>query len=52
VETLHGRERQVLLARAAGKSTREAAQDLSISVKAAEGAFTRGRARLIAQCQV
>ncbi len=51
VETLQGRERQVLLARAAGKSTREAAQDLAISVKAAEGAFTRGRARLIAQCQ-
>jgi RNA polymerase sigma-70 factor (ECF subfamily) len=52
VETLRGRERQVLLARAAGKSTREAAADLAISVKAAEGAFTRGRARLIALCQV
>lgn len=51
VHTLNGRERQVLLARAAGMSTREAAADLSISVKAAEGAFTRGRARLIALCQ-
>lgn len=46
LSTLRGRERQVLAARAAGRSTRQAAADLSISVKAAEGAFTRGRARL------
>ncbi|WP_163551473.1 sigma-70 family RNA polymerase sigma factor [Candidatus Frankia alpina] len=45
--TLRGRERQVIMARAAGMSTREAAADLEISLKAAEGAFTRGRARLI-----
>ncbi|WP_462187613.1 MULTISPECIES: RNA polymerase sigma factor [unclassified Frankia] len=44
---LQGREREVIMARAAGKSTREAAVDLEISLKAAEGAFTRGRARLI-----
>lgn len=48
---LRGRERQIMLARAAGRTTREAARDLSISVKAAEGAFTRGRARLIASCR-
>jgi RNA polymerase sigma-70 factor (ECF subfamily) len=49
--TLRGRERQVLTARAAGRSTRQAAADLSISVKAAEGAFTRGRARLAELCR-
>ena len=49
--TLRGRERQVLAARAAGRSTRQAAADLSISVKAAEGAFTRGRARLVELCR-
>lgn len=48
---LRGRERQVMLARAAGRSTRQAADDLAISIKAAEGAFTRGRARLLAACQ-
>jgi RNA polymerase sigma-70 factor (ECF subfamily) len=44
--TLAGREREVLLARAHGLSTMEAAQALGITLKAAESAFTRGRNRL------
>jgi RNA polymerase sigma factor (sigma-70 family) len=43
---LRGRERQVMLARAEGMSITQAADHLRISVKAAESAFTRGRARL------
>jgi len=43
---LPDRERQVMLARASGMSTAEAAVRFRISAKAAEGAFTRGRARL------
>jgi len=46
IEHLPGRERQVLLARASGLRTTEAASRFQISTKAAEGAFTRGRARL------
>jgi RNA polymerase sigma-70 factor (ECF subfamily) len=46
VEQLEGRERQVILARAGGMGTVEAAQQLGISVKSAESAFTRARARL------
>jgi len=46
IEHLPGRERQILLARASGLRTTEAASRLQISTKAAEGAFTRGRARL------
>ena len=43
---LQGRARHVVLARAAGLSVAAAAGELGISVKAAESAFTRGRARL------
>lgn len=46
VQRLEGREREVILARIEGTSTREAAGRLGISTKAAEGAFTRARARL------
>lgn len=46
VQRLAGRERDIVLARIEGTSTREAAGHLGISVKAAEGAFTRARARL------
>jgi len=46
LQLLPGRERQVMLARASGLSTAEAAEKFQISAKAAEGAFTRGRARL------
>ncbi|WP_424217651.1 RNA polymerase sigma factor (plasmid) [Streptomyces sp. BI20] len=46
VQRLDGREREVVLARIEGAGTREAAGRLGISVKAAEGAFTRARARL------
>ncbi|KAA0942506.1 sigma-70 family RNA polymerase sigma factor [Streptomyces apricus] len=46
VDRLAGRERDIVLARIEGTSTREAADRLGISVKAAEGAFTRARARL------
>ncbi|MGW6568389.1 RNA polymerase sigma factor [Streptomyces sp. NPDC054975] len=46
VQRLGGRERDVVLARIEGTSTREAADHLGISIKAAEGAFTRARARL------
>lgn len=42
VHLLRGRERQVVLARAHGISTLEFARMHQISVKAAEGAFTRG----------
>lgn len=41
-------ERAVLSARADGLSTRDAAQRLGISQKAAESAFTRGRAKMLA----
>ncbi|MDT0380555.1 sigma-70 family RNA polymerase sigma factor [Streptomyces sp. DSM 42041] len=47
---LRGREQQVMLARARGISTAEFARIHQISVKAAEGAFTRGRARLRMAC--
>ncbi|WNI17986.1 RNA polymerase sigma factor [Actinacidiphila sp. ITFR-21] len=40
------RERQVMLARADGMSTAEAAQALNITHKSAESAFTRARSRL------
>ncbi|MEU6731884.1 RNA polymerase sigma factor [Streptomyces physcomitrii] len=46
VQRLEGQEREVILARIEGTSTREAAGRLGISIKAAEGAFTRARARL------
>jgi RNA polymerase sigma-70 factor (ECF subfamily) len=46
VKQLPHRERQVMLARASGLSTAEAAVRHNISVKAAESAFTRGRSRL------
>ncbi len=42
------REREVLRARAEGYSVRETAARLRISVKAAESAFTRGRAKMAA----
>ncbi len=48
--SLRGREQQVILARADGISTAEFARMHEISVKAAEGAFTRGRARLRMVC--
>jgi RNA polymerase sigma factor (sigma-70 family) len=51
VDRLPGRERQVVLARAAGLSTAEVAQRLDIPAKTAEGAFTRGRARLRRMCE-
>jgi len=44
---LPSRERQVMLARADGLSTAEAARLHNITVKAAESAFTRGRSRLL-----
>ncbi|WP_030266127.1 RNA polymerase sigma factor [Streptomyces violens] len=50
VRQLHGREQEVILARAAGISTAEFARRHNISIKAAEGAFTRGRARLRMAC--
>ncbi|MDX3451833.1 sigma-70 family RNA polymerase sigma factor [Streptomyces sp. ME02-8801-2C] len=50
VQQLRGRERQVMLARADGISTMEFARMHRISLKAAEGAFTRGRARLRLVC--
>ncbi|MFF4396509.1 RNA polymerase sigma factor [Streptomyces sp. NPDC001480] len=50
VHQLRGRERQVILARADGISVAEFARINQISVKAAEGAFTRGRARLRHMC--
>ncbi|MQY22617.1 RNA polymerase sigma factor [Nocardia macrotermitis] len=46
VERLGTREREVLLARASGLSTAEAACELAISHKSAESAFTRARRRL------
>lgn len=51
VELLPGRERQVMLARVAGMSTAEVAASLAIPAKTAEGAFTRGRARLRRLCE-
>ncbi len=50
VRSLRGREQEVILARADGISTAEFARIHKISVKAAEGAFTRGRARLRMAC--
>ncbi|MEV6960601.1 sigma-70 family RNA polymerase sigma factor [Streptomyces sp. NPDC051207] len=50
VRHLRGREQEVILARAAGISTAEFARLNNISVKAAEAAFTRGRARLKSAC--
>ena len=50
VQQLRGRERQVMLARADGISTMEFARMHQISLEAAEGAFTRGRARLRLVC--
>lgn len=50
VGQLRGREQEVILARAAGISTAEFARRHNISIKAAEGAFTRGRARLRSAC--
>lgn len=44
---LSSRERMVLLARADGLSTAEAAQHYGITLKSAESAFTRARARLL-----
>jgi RNA polymerase sigma-70 factor (ECF subfamily) len=46
VQRLSGREREVALVRIEGTTTREAADLLGISIKAAEGAWTRARARL------
>jgi RNA polymerase sigma-70 factor (ECF subfamily) len=46
VAALGPRERQVMLARAAGLTTREAAGALGISRKSAESAFTRARGHL------
>ncbi|MFF9105191.1 RNA polymerase sigma factor [Streptomyces rubrogriseus] len=46
VRTLEGRQREVLLARAAGVSVSAFARQHGISVKSAEAHFTRGRARL------
>ncbi|XKK60377.1 sigma-70 family RNA polymerase sigma factor [Streptomyces sp. ARC32] len=50
VQHLRGREQEVILARAKGISTAEFARMHNISVKAAEAAFTRGRARLKSAC--
>lgn len=50
VHHLRGREQEIILARAAGISTAEFARLNNISVKAAEAAFTRGRARLKSAC--
>ncbi|GHI96986.1 hypothetical protein TPA0905_64570 [Streptomyces olivaceus] len=50
VQHLRGREQEVILARAKGISTAEFARLHNISVKAAEAAFTRGRARLKNAC--
>ncbi|KOV70472.1 RNA polymerase subunit sigma24 [Streptomyces sp. AS58] len=50
VRFLRGREQEVILARAAGISTAEFARLHNISIKAAEAAFTRGRARLKMVC--
>jgi RNA polymerase sigma-70 factor (ECF subfamily) len=47
LDRLPDREKAVLLARARGLSTREAAARLGITHKAAESAFTRGRAKLL-----
>lgn len=51
VQLLGGRERMVLLARANGLSTAEAARRYGITLKSAESAFTRGRARLLHHCR-
>ncbi|MFF5103558.1 RNA polymerase sigma factor [Streptomyces sp. NPDC000134] len=50
VRQLRGREQEVILARAAGISTAEFARMHNISLKSAEAAFTRGRARLRTAC--
>lgn len=49
--SLPDRERQVVLARARGLSTVDAARHHNISVKAAESAFTRARTRLRNLCE-
>jgi RNA polymerase sigma factor (sigma-70 family) len=51
LESLSSRERGILTARAGGLSTREAARWLGITDKAAESAFTRGRAKLLNQAK-
>ena len=50
VRQLRGREQEVILARSKGISTAEFARMHNISLKAAEAAFTRGRARLRTAC--
>ncbi|MEU5751053.1 sigma-70 family RNA polymerase sigma factor [Streptomyces sp. NPDC047829] len=50
VRHLRGREQEIILARAKGISTAEFARLHDISLKAAEAAFTRGRARLRKAC--
>ncbi|SEB97586.1 RNA polymerase sigma-70 factor, ECF subfamily [Streptomyces sp. PAN_FS17] len=50
VQQLRGREQEVILARSEGISTAEFARMHNISLKAAEAAFTRGRARLRTAC--
>ncbi|MGV9674144.1 RNA polymerase sigma factor [Nocardia sp. NPDC003482] len=49
VARLPVRQRQIVIARIAGSSTAEAAGQLGISIKAAESALTRARARLAAE---
>jgi RNA polymerase sigma factor (sigma-70 family) len=51
VHHLPTRERDIILARATGMSTRQAAHHHRISLKAAESAFTRGRSRLRAELE-
>ena len=46
---LHGREQQIMLARAQGLTNRQIAESLGLTAKAVESAFTRGRARLRSQ---
>lgn len=48
LDELPPRERDVLQSRADGWSVRETAERLQISLKAAESAFTRGRAKMLA----
>jgi RNA polymerase sigma-70 factor (ECF subfamily) len=52
LDGLPARERSVLLARAGGLSTSETAMQLGITHKAAESAFTRGRAKLLVHAAV
>jgi RNA polymerase sigma factor (sigma-70 family) len=46
---LHGREQQIMLARAEGMTNRQIADRYGLTAKAVESAFTRGRARLRSQ---